>query len=156
MSAPACLIRPATGDDLAAVVAIERQSFGDPWSPAALAQELAIDALRLPLVAEVAGEVAGYLMAWRSADQLHILNLAVAPSQRRRSIATRLLLAAREEARRCGLVEMTLEVRPGNIAAQGLYASLGFRPAGRRAGYYADTGEDALILTLDLDENGPR
>jgi ribosomal-protein-alanine N-acetyltransferase len=40
-------------------------------------------------------------------------------------------------------------VRPSNQAALELYRAQGFRPLGRRRGYYQD-GEDALILGRDL------
>jgi ribosomal-protein-alanine N-acetyltransferase len=138
---------------LLAVERIECASFDDPWTRSALLQELVPSSLRLPLVLELAGEVVGYLMAWRGADELHILNLAVAPERRRQGLAARLLDAALMLARRGGLSAVTLEVRPGNEAARQLYRSFGFTEAGRRPGYYADTGEDALILTLDLDRS---
>jgi ribosomal-protein-alanine N-acetyltransferase len=54
-------------------------------------------------------------------------------------------------ARRGGLEAVTLEVRPANRPALALYRAFGFTTAGTRPGYYADTGEDALILTLQLD-----
>lgn len=150
MNAAELEIRLGGPADLPAVVRIERASFDDPWSANALLQELAPSALRLPLVAELGGEVAGFLMAWRSADQLHILNLAVDPARRRAKVGSTLLQAALDEAERCRLVEVTLEVRPGNRAALNLYRAFGFESAGVRPGYYADTGEDAVILTLDL------
>lgn len=145
-------IRSGGPADLAAIAAIERASFGDPWSPAALLQELTPSPLRLPLVAFRGAEVVGYLMAWRSADQLHILNLAVSPAWRRCGVGARLLQAALAEAASCELAEVTLEVRPGNAAALALYGSYGFRSVGVRQGYYADTGEDALILTRALQD----
>jgi ribosomal-protein-alanine N-acetyltransferase len=47
---------------------------------------------------------------------------------------------------------MTLEVRVGNVAAQGLYQRFGFAPVGVRKNYYAETGEDALIMWVrDID-----
>ena len=39
-----------------------------------------------------------------------------------------------------------LEVREDNRAAQGFYRGLGFCEAGRRRGYYRDTGEDAVLM----------
>ena len=45
-----------------------------------------------------------------------------------------------------GAGSMTLEVRPSNDIAKGLYSSMGFFQEGRRRGYYSDTGEDALIM----------
>lgn len=154
MTAAMVRVRRGRPADLPGVARIEQASFSDPWSVTTLLGELEASSLRLPLVAEVKGEVAGYLLAWRTADQLHILNLAVSPVRRRLGIASRLLEAALADAERCGLVEVTLEVRPGNEAALVLYRSFGFDRAGVRPGYYADTGEDALILTLSLPPPG--
>ena len=50
------------------------------------------------------------------------------------------------EARRRGATACTLEVRVANHAAQGLYHQFGFAPVGIRKNYYAETGEDALIM----------
>jgi ribosomal-protein-alanine N-acetyltransferase len=41
---------------------------------------------------------------------------------------------------------LTLEVRMGNQAARALYERFGFAPAGIRKGYYAEVGEDALVM----------
>ena len=49
-----------------------------------------------------------------------------------------------------GCVLVTLEVRGGNEAALELYKKLGFREVGRRKGYYAKGGEDAVLMDLDL------
>ncbi len=147
-------LRVASPADLAAAERIERVSFDDPWATEALLQELAPSALRFPVVAEDTAGVVGFLLAWRSPDQMHILNVAVDPARRRRGIGALLLGEALAEARRCGLVQITLEVRPGNAPALALYRRFGFREEGMRRGYYADTGEDALILTLDLAEDG--
>jgi ribosomal-protein-alanine N-acetyltransferase len=148
-------LRPGAPADLAAVVAIERASFVDPWPVRSLLTELQPDRLRCPLVAEVAGEMAGYLLAWRVANQLHILNLAVRPDLRRTGIATALLRASLEEAQARGLTEATLEVRPSNQGALAFYQRHGFVPAGRRRRYYANTGEDALIMTVPLPPPAP-
>jgi len=55
-------------------------------------------------------------------------------------------LANLAEARRRGATACTLEVRVANHAAQGLYHQFGFAPVGIRKNYYAETGEDALIM----------
>ena len=143
-------IRSGEPADLVAVDRIERASFDDPWARQVLLQELVPSTLRLPLIAESEGTVAGYLLAWRAASELHILNLAVDPPRRRQGIGAALLETALAEARRCGMEAVTLEVRPGNRPALALYADYGFVESGRRPRYYADTGEDALILTLRL------
>jgi len=144
-------VRAARPGDLAAVQRIERASFGDPWSRDALFGELIADAMRLPLVAELDGRVCGFLMAWRVVDQLHVLNIAAAPDVRRRGVGTALLREAARLARADGLREVTLEVRAGNRGARLFYAGHGFAEAGVRRRYYADNGEDAVIMTAAVE-----
>jgi ribosomal-protein-alanine N-acetyltransferase len=151
VSAPAVRIRAGDPQDLPAVQRIERASFADPWPATALLQELAPSALRLPLILEVGGTVIGYLMAWHTPDQLHVLNVAIDPAHRRQGHGRRLLEVALTAARRTGAREVTLEVRPGNTAALAMYRALGFQQTGRRPHYYADTGEDALVLSCTVD-----
>lgn len=143
-------VRLAGPRDLARIIAIEYHSFGDPWSPEALLGELETDDLRLPLVAEREGEIVGFLMAWRVADQLHVLNLATEPRHRRQGIGTALLREAARLGCRWGLVEATLEVRRGNAGGRAFYHRHGFHESGVRKRYYADNGEDAIILDCDL------
>ncbi len=94
--------------------------------------------------------VIGYLSTWWLVDEAHISAIAVYPAHRRRGTARALVAALIAEARRRNMVLVTLEVREGNTAALRLYRGLGLSLVGRRAGYYQDTGEDALILTLQL------
>ncbi len=62
-----------------------------------------------------------------------------------------------EESLHRGAVEVTLEVRKSNLAAQALYRQFGFDKVGRRKRYYRDTGEDALLMTLPvLDADAAR
>lgn len=148
MSGPqAVRVRGGGPQDLRAVERIERASFADPWSRDTLYGELLADAMRLPLVAELDGQVCGFLMAWKVVDQLHVLNVAAAPPARRRGVGTALLLEAARLARAGGLAEITLEVRDGNRGARDFYRRHGFAETGLRPGYYADNGEDAVIMT---------
>ena len=139
-------IRSPRPGDLEAVIAMEAASFSDPWADDALEQELTPDRLRLPLVAELEGRLMGYLMAWKIVDQLHILNIASDPEFRRRGVGTALLAAAAVMAQEMGLTDITLEVRQSNAAARSFYQGHGFTTTGRRPGYYADNGEDAIIM----------
>jgi ribosomal-protein-alanine N-acetyltransferase len=144
---PAVVVRLACPEDLRAVERIERRSFADPWPGEAIYEELQPDALRFPLVAERAGTAVGYLMAWRCGDELHILNLAVAPEERRRGTGSLLLEAALAAAAESGLTLVTLEVRESNVGARSFYGRHGFDSVGRRSAYYRDNGEDALIMS---------
>lgn len=143
---PVLTVRDGSPRDLEAVVRIENESFADPWSAGALAGELLTDGLRMPLVALFGDELVGYAMNWKVSDQLHILNIAVAGAYRRAGIATALLVEAATRGQERGLVEITLEVRRSNTAAIAFYERHGFVEVGVREGYYADDGEDALIM----------
>ena len=95
------------------------------------------------------GRLCGYLVVSRYVDAWHVMNIAVAPEQRGRGIATMLLerlfeLTADDEHR-----GYTLEVRVSNDTAIRLYERLGFEARGIRRGYYTDNREDALIMWKD-------
>ncbi len=79
---------------------------------------------------------------------MEILNVAVHPAWRGRGIGAELLRRALQEARKRHIVQCCLEVRRSNAAARALYAGAGFAETGLRRGYYADTGEDAIVMTL--------
>ena len=144
-------VRPPRPQDLAAVIRIEQASFSDPWSDAFLAEELANDVLRMALVAEGPEGVCGYVMAWRVAEQLQVLNIATDPALRRRGVGGFLLREAALRAWAQGLREITLEVRRSNTSARHFYRKRGLQELAVRKGYYAENGEDALIMTGPLD-----
>jgi ribosomal-protein-alanine N-acetyltransferase len=137
-------------EDLDAVLAIERASFTTPWSRAAFRYELLQNRVARCLVVRADREVVGYLCLWEIGHEIHITNLAVHPGFRRQGIARTLLGDTLEEARRSGVEQVFLEVRPTNREARALYESFGFEVIGRRKGYYFDTGEDALVMEVRL------
>lgn len=139
------LIRIARPSDLEAILRIERQVFGDPWSPESFAPEFD-DAYTWFRVAEVAGEVAGYIIARIVAQQGEIANIAVAPARQGSGLGGRLLDAAIAAAEAAECEAVWLEVRVTNESAKRLYWSRGFEPIGRRKAYYRDPVEDALVL----------
>ena len=96
------------------------------------------------LAADVEGELVGYLVCSRYDTVWHVMNIAVDPDRRRRGIATALIQALLEKVGRDAPV--TLEVRRSNTGAIALYERFGFRSAGVRRRYYADNGEDAVIM----------
>ncbi|MGE5554030.1 MAG: ribosomal protein S18-alanine N-acetyltransferase [Betaproteobacteria bacterium] len=141
--------------DVEEVLAIEQASFPTPWSRLAFLSELLENERAVYLVAREEGKVIGYAGMWRILDEGHITNLAVHPDARRRGVGRRLLDALCNLAVARGLRRLTLEVRVSNVAAQHLYESFGFLPAGVRPGYYQDNNEDALIMWRDLPDPRP-
>jgi len=148
---PDYLVARCTQDDLDAVAEIERLSFPAPWAGPAFALELARPWARLDLLRHAGtGRVVAFSSYWVVADELHILNVAVHPSERRRGHAARLLRHILDEARRAQVRVLSLELRASNDAAAALYRKLGFRQVGVRPRYYANNGEDALLMDLEL------
>jgi [ribosomal protein S18]-alanine N-acetyltransferase len=141
--AAAVEIRRLTYADLPQVVAIERRAFTTPWSLAMFVLELSKPS-GVCLAAEVESELTGYLVCSRYDAVWHLMNVAVDPDRRRRGIATALIGALLERVGPDG--QLTLEVRRSNEGAIALYERFGFRSAGVRRRYYADNGEDAVIM----------
>ena len=143
-------VRPVRADDLDQVVAIERQSFSDPWSAQAFMPFIGASNCEFR-VAEEGRRVVGYMVALVIGEEAEILNIAVAPPERGRGIAATLMDDALARLRERQVRAVYLEVRDGNARARVLYESRGFSEAGRRRRYYREPVEDALILTKQLE-----
>jgi tRNA threonylcarbamoyl adenosine modification protein TsaD/ribosomal-protein-alanine acetyltransferase len=135
-----------TEADLERVTAIERATFPSPWSHGMFFDELLQGASRHWVVADSAWGIIGYAGLMQVGDEGHIMNLAVRADSRGRGVGSALLAELMRAAVVRAIERVTLEVRPGNDAAIALYARTGFTGSGRRPGYYADTGEDAVIM----------
>ncbi|HVH69119.1 MAG TPA: ribosomal protein S18-alanine N-acetyltransferase [Gemmatimonadales bacterium] len=127
---------------------IERAVFSDPWSANDFVQCLDSD---VPfLVAEQQGTVAGYVVAHGAADEGEILNLGVAPAHRRRGVGRALVERVLTVLAGRGARVVFLEVRETNAVARRLYQSLGFAEVARRARYYRQPVEDAVVLRATI------
>lgn len=140
--------------DLDEVMVIERLAFTHPWSADLFRRELAHDWSTV-LVAEEplegdARRLVGFIIYWLVHDEIHVLNVATDPKERRRGIARDLIAECIAQGSRQGATLATLEVRRSNQAAINLYEAFGFRTVGVRPNYYADEGEDALVMILNI------
>lgn len=148
-------IRRASLTDVRSLCEIEKQSFPSPWSLWCFLAEYANSKSTILVAGPPRPEpwqVWGYVVFWVVAGEMHLLNLAIHLAHRRRGIARALLTAALAQGRGHNVSVVWLEVRPSNAAALALYRSFGFQEVGRRARYYNDNGEDALIYALFWDE----
>ena len=130
---------------------IEQQSFSVPWTEAMLRLQLSPDS-HVFLTAEAEGTVVGYVGLMYVLDEGYISNVAVHPDWRRRGAADALLTALEARAKKLLLSFLTLEVRESNAPAIALYEKHGYRAVGRRKNYYEKPTEDAILMTLKLDE----
>ena len=142
-------LRPMAPGDLDQVLVIER-GFSAPWSREMFLQELRQLGISDSRVAALGTTVLGYILWWYVADEIHIVNLAVDLRFRRRGLAKRLLETAFACGRQRRMQIATLEVRAGNTGAIALYELLDFRKIAIRRGYYADNGEDAIVMLKNL------
>jgi len=131
---------------LRSVTRIESQVYPRPWSHSLFVSELALRSTRAYFVAKVGRDVVGYAGVMMSMTDGHVTTIAVDPAHHRQGVGTRLMLSVALEAIARDATALTLEVRLSNRGAQEMYTRFGFRPVGVRKGYYADTGEDALVM----------
>ena len=139
-------ISPMRRRHLRSVVRIEAQVYPRPWSHSLFVSELALRSTRAYFVAKVGRDVVGYAGLMMSMTDGHVTTIAVDPAWQRHGIGMRLLLGLSREGIARGATALTLEVRLSNKGAQDMYRRFGFVPVGVRKGYYADTGEDALVM----------
>lgn len=144
------LILPMQRADLPAVCRIADAAFPIPWRREDFERELvrAFSVIRV-LRPQSGAPVAAFVHYWWVSGEVQIMNVATEPALRRRGYA-RALLGDVVEAAAGRARSLILEVRRGNRAAITLYESLGFRGIGIRPRYYADDGEDALVMRRDL------
>ena len=143
------VLSPMRRRHLRSVLRIEAQVYPRPWSLSLFMSELALRTSRAYVVARVEGFVAGYAGMMLAGEDAHITTIAVDPEWHRYKIGTRLLLHLVRDAITREARHVTLEVRVSNHSAQALYRLFGFRPAGVRKNYYAETNEDALVMWAD-------
>ena len=134
------------------VMLVEQGSYPFPWTRGNFIDSLAAG-YWMQSLRGVNAALRGYVVAMPGVDEMHLLNLTVAPAWRRRGLASRMLAALIDECRRVDARTLWLEVRPSNQEALALYATRGFIERGRRRAYYPaahGAREDAVVMSLDL------
>jgi ribosomal-protein-alanine N-acetyltransferase len=146
-------VRPATIEDVGAVVAIEKAAFSDPWSENAFHEALSHPAVFFACARCGGDDIAGYVVAWFAADEGEIANLAVSPIAWGGGVGRALLTSALDVAASRGASAVYLEVRDSNERARRLYRSSGFEEVGRRRRYYRHPVEDAIVLRRTMTKD---
>lgn len=142
-------IRKMTLDDLEQVVAIDQVSFSLPWPPRSFQFELTDNEASRCWVTDLDGRIIAVLVGWFIVDEFHIATIATHPEFRGQGVGRHLLLHVLGSAREEGAIRVFLEVRESNLIALKMYRDFGFVEDGRRAKYYKDNGEDAILMSLD-------
>ena len=102
------------------------------------------------LVSEGDRKVIGFIIGRQVGGEAEILNAAVIVARRRRGEGGALLKAVMDELRARRVSRVFLEVRESNEAGIAFYEKHGFSKTGRRAGYYRDPNEAAIVMEMNL------
>jgi ribosomal-protein-alanine N-acetyltransferase len=156
---PGYRIREAVMSDLDKIIEINLRSLPEHY-PRYFWEQHLIEWGRIFLVADVGGEVVGYMMNRIEEDEGffkgdfvrrgHVVSIAVLEEYRRRGIGRALMLEGMTRMKDLyGAQEVVLEVRVSNGPAINLYRSLGFKVVRILKGYYLD-GEDAYLMAAPL------
>ncbi len=156
-------IRPATSNDVATMVTLERECpTAAHWTEKQYQNLFATTAARLESLVLIAEEttvaptssessaVLGFLVGRRVHSEWELENIVVAPSARRKCLGKRLVEALLDRAERTHSESVFLEVRESNTAARLLYEKAGFQLTGRRKSYYVNPSEDAVVYSRSL------
>ncbi|WP_295503885.1 ribosomal protein S18-alanine N-acetyltransferase [Limnohabitans sp. Rim8] len=144
-------LAPMSQDDLDAVIAIEQTAYSHPWTrgnfrdslnPLFMAQCLWLD-----------GELLGYFLAMHGVEEMHLLNITVAPDRQGQGWGRMMLDALSLMSRHAGAQWLWLEVRQSNLRALKVYERYGFKQVSIRKDYYPAgrlQREHAVVMSLKL------
>ena len=142
---------PLAAQHLDAVLQMEQQAYAHPWLRANFVDSLQSGYQAQLLLADET--LLGYFVAMKGVDEVHLLNITVAPPYQRQGWARIMLDALAIWAKGQGAHWLWLEVRAGNRRAMEVYEASGYRRVGERKSYYpAAQGqrEDAVVMNLRL------
>lgn len=150
---PEFSIRPATLDDLAALVRIEAAVHVVPWGESSFRAELEKPYSKIWILTDEETDevVAGYIVFWTLFDECQILNVATDLNFRRKGFAQVLIRKVADFALRQGLKRVVLDVRKSNTPAIQLYQKMYFNVQHVRKSFYSN-GEDAYQMVLALSD----
>ncbi|MDX9948808.1 MAG: ribosomal protein S18-alanine N-acetyltransferase [Bacteroidales bacterium] len=143
------IVRPFQLDDINHVLALEAESFKQPWRHEHFLYDFKENPYAFIFIAEQNGMMLGYIDFWIMFEEATINKIAVLPNLRERSIGSTLLNDALNRMRVGGVIRVSLEVRVSNQTAIDFYSKRGFRVLLRKSQYYQD-GEDAFYMVQDL------
>lgn len=138
---------PMTAAELDAVVAVEQTAYSHPWTRGQFNDSLASGHDAWLLYAD--DELIGYHVTMPVLDEVHLLNITVAPAHQGQGHGGTLLRHMLEVARLADAASVWLEARQSNTRALRLYARHGFERVGQRRDYYPighGQRETALVL----------
>ncbi len=140
--------RELTLSDVFAIVEAEHACFALPWQE----KDVLSVCKRIDfcgVVAEVGGEIVGYLLGLTLFENAEVLRLGTLPAYRGKGVGGAVLDAFFERVKARGAERVFLEVRVSNLPAIRLYERKYFVRGRVRENYY-ENGESAVEMCKDL------
>lgn len=119
-------LRPAYGDDLAALIAVDHEAFVPPWRMTPNDLKHAMNAASICKVATVEREIVGYQISTLYFDGAHLARLAVRPAWQGHHVGGALVSDMIRHFGRRGVYAMTVNTQGSNQLSQRLYRRFGF------------------------------
>lgn len=148
------VIRQMEEADIDQVIDVEMKTFAAPWTRDIFLQEIGQNQFAHYFVVLIDKYIVGYAGMWIVADEVQITNIAILPAYHGNRLGQKLFHYILCQALRLGGCHLSLEVRSSNIVAQRLYRKFGLVPGGIRKNYYTDNQEDAIVMWVNLNEQG--
>jgi ribosomal-protein-alanine N-acetyltransferase len=149
-------LRPATLDDIPAIVAIEKKVHVAPWGEENFKFELSKPYSHFLVITddETDSTIMGYIIYWILYEDCQILNVVVDIPFRGLGLGKQMIRQAAQTALAKGIKKVSLEVRKSNASAIQLYQGLRFLITHVKKGFYSN-GEDAYQMVLLLEDRLP-
>lgn len=148
-------IRPMITADLEAIITLAESTPGAPHWPRGEYPKILAQVQTGKVAAFAAltdNQLIGFAITRLVLDIGQFESIVVDPAFHRRGIGGALLNAILAWVRECGVRRIELEVRESNTAAIALYKANGFEQEGVRRSYYSAPAEDALLMSLSLND----
>jgi ribosomal-protein-alanine N-acetyltransferase len=148
---PQARLEPLTEALLDAVLRVEQSAYSHPWTRGNFVDSIQAGYQLQALMGD--DTLLGYFVAMEGVQEVHLLNITVAPEFQGQGWARLMLDALALWSRGQGARWLWLEVRASNVRAMQVYQAYGYRRVGERKNYYpADHNrrEDAVVMSLQL------
>ena len=142
-------IRPASLDDIPAIVEIEKKTNQMPWTKAQFLSSMEVGHYSSVLQKE--NNILGFAIYSPIIPESHLLNIAIDPAHQGMGLGDKLLQQIILQNKTIGVKMISLEVRVSNLSAINLYEKRGFHKDAIRPDYYSGfPKEDALLMSLKI------
>jgi ribosomal-protein-alanine N-acetyltransferase len=148
---PEARLEPLNEARLDDVLRVEQSAYSHPWTRGNFVDSLKAGYQVMTLLG--GDTLLGYFVAMEGVEEVHLLNITVAPEFQGQGWAVLMLDALALWSRGRGAHWLWLEVRVSNTRALQVYERYGYRRVGERKNYYpAHQGhrEDAVVMSLKL------